>query len=381
MVEALAADLRRAGHDPFFDEQLTGGQPWWDRLLAEIEHCDAFIPGLSRAYVNSMPCRREADYAHVLAKPILPIMFESINPAECADYIAEAHCTWYAQHDTNLILDLMRAVMALPPAPELPDPMPVRPEIPVTYVAAALRSARDRVDAARDLSRDEQRLLLSDVKALMEPSPDAARDLLRVFRTRADLSFQVANEISALLDDDTTVELGGPAQPRPPADPARPFLAPPRLGSAAALCVVGSSALLALTLVVPGFWKRFSDSGAVGLSALHGDPGNYSAAPAYVALALTVVTAATAALRFALARRQPGTRAIRTLAWSTPALAIAAAICVAFAVTNADGAPAGSSAITSWLALALALVVVVSALVALRWRPPPDRTHAPTKSA
>ena len=70
-VDLLAADLRRGGYHPFYDEQLTGGQSWWDQLLTQIEQCDAFVPALTQSYVESRPCRAEADYARALGKPIL----------------------------------------------------------------------------------------------------------------------------------------------------------------------------------------------------------------------------------------------------------------------------------------------------------------------
>ena len=226
LVEALIADLRRAGYDAFFDEQLTGGQGWWDQLLTRIEQCDAFIPALSHTYVNSLPCRREGDYAHGLGKPILPIMLEDMNPAECADYIADAHCVSYVQGDSSAAIDLMRALMNLPPSPALPEPMPERPEIPVTYVAAAIRSAKDRVESIADLTRADQVVLLSDLKMLLSGSHSStAFDLLREFAARTDLTVQVAKEIDALLPRDSPPP--APAADVAPRAPQAPVSLPP----------------------------------------------------------------------------------------------------------------------------------------------------------
>ena len=226
LVEALIADLRRAGYDAFFDEQLTGGQGWWEQLLTRIEQCDAFIPALSRTYVNSLPCRREGDYAHGLGKPFLPIMLEDMNPAECADYIADAHCVSYVQGDSSAAIDLMRALMNLPPSPALPEPMPERPEIPVTYVAAAIRSAKDRVESIADLTRADQVVLLSDLKMLLSGSHSStAFDLLREFAARTDLTVQVAKEIDALLPRDSPSP--APAADVAPRAPQAPASLPP----------------------------------------------------------------------------------------------------------------------------------------------------------
>src|SRR3954447_12834857 len=68
-VEVLATDLRQMDYEPFFDEQLAGGQAWWEQLLGRIEACDLFLPVLSAEYLDSHPCALEAEYAHALNKP------------------------------------------------------------------------------------------------------------------------------------------------------------------------------------------------------------------------------------------------------------------------------------------------------------------------
>ena len=216
-VELLAADLRRAGFEPFFDEQLTGGRSWWAQLLDQIEQCDTFIPALSAAYVQSVPCRREAEYAHALGKPVLPVMVEAMNPAECADFIAEAHCVTYTPGDSSAALDLMRALMQLPDAPTLAGEMPPRPDIPMSYVAASIQGAKDRIESPADLSLDDQIRLMSDIRSLLADHEDTARTLLVELRARRDLTIRIADEIDALLR-----RPADPARAAPTADPKRP---------------------------------------------------------------------------------------------------------------------------------------------------------------
>ena len=38
-VEMLLQDMRRARHDVWVDEELTGGQAWWDTILSTIRAC------------------------------------------------------------------------------------------------------------------------------------------------------------------------------------------------------------------------------------------------------------------------------------------------------------------------------------------------------
>src|SRR5580704_16598418 len=36
IVEELVQDLNDDGHENWFDQRLTGGQEWWDKILSEI---------------------------------------------------------------------------------------------------------------------------------------------------------------------------------------------------------------------------------------------------------------------------------------------------------------------------------------------------------
>ncbi len=228
-VDILANDLRRAGCDVFLDEQLTTGENWWNALLDEIERCDAFVPVLSKPYIVSTPCRLEADYAHALGKPLLPIMIEVMNPDECASFIAEAHCLSYDHADANSVLDLARALMTCPDCPALPEAMPTRPAVPRSYAGLTVQSLRDQLDATDDLTRHQQVLVLADLKAIMtssEVSPSTCRELLLEFSRRPELTFAIATEVAELLsvtpDETVPPESSPAAETHAPAEPTSP---------------------------------------------------------------------------------------------------------------------------------------------------------------
>ena len=42
-IAVVLGDLRALGHDVWLDEQLSGGQLWWDEILGRIRACDAFL--------------------------------------------------------------------------------------------------------------------------------------------------------------------------------------------------------------------------------------------------------------------------------------------------------------------------------------------------
>ena len=195
-VEALAEDLRRADCDPFFDAQLSPGMEWWSQLLGEIEGCDAFLPVLTPSYLGLEPCRREAEYACNLLKPVLPIRIEAVEAPLLAPYIAEPQWVTYDPSDRNSLFSLFRGLRDLRECPPLPVPLPPRPEIPISY----LKPLQDRLAGQVDIPRAEQVVLLSDLKDRINGSErSTVIFLLQTFAKRHDLVVQVAREIDHLL--------------------------------------------------------------------------------------------------------------------------------------------------------------------------------------
>jgi hypothetical protein len=52
VVEQLVQDLADDDHEIWFDQQLTGGQKWWN-ILSEIRHCEIFVAVLTPGFVES----------------------------------------------------------------------------------------------------------------------------------------------------------------------------------------------------------------------------------------------------------------------------------------------------------------------------------------
>jgi len=186
-------------YEPFFDEQLAGGQAWWDQLLGRIERCDVFMPVLSTQYIESNPCALEAEYAHELNRPFLPVTVDAVSPALFRAYLAEAQWVSYNASDRTAVIDLMRVFRNLSQAPPLPDPMPARPQVPISYLTAY----REQIDSPDDLTRAQQSMLLTDLRSRLD-SPDGAvvRTLLEKFAKRHDLVVSIADELNRLLATD-----------------------------------------------------------------------------------------------------------------------------------------------------------------------------------
>ncbi len=43
IAKTLADDIEALGHTVWFDQELSGGQVWWNQILATILKCDIFV--------------------------------------------------------------------------------------------------------------------------------------------------------------------------------------------------------------------------------------------------------------------------------------------------------------------------------------------------
>ncbi len=195
IVENLAGKLTAAGYDPFFDADITGGQAWWDQLLGEIERCDIFVPVLSALYLDSVPCRREADYALALRRLLIPVELGNLDPGSFRTEIGNAQWIPFGIDPDRQILALFRAFNLAPEAPPLPDPMPPRPDVPVSYVVAGILAALDQPE----LNTIQQRGVLAQIEELANEDTQNAVQLLRSFLARPNIYFQIGLDANSLL--------------------------------------------------------------------------------------------------------------------------------------------------------------------------------------
>lgn len=152
VVEKLAADLRNGSYDLWFDDQLAGGQHWWSQILTRIEGCSSFLPIIGAAYLSSQACQLESTYAAALDRPFLPIAVAQVPTQLFPEAIASADWVDYDSAKRESVSTVMRAINGLQTDPPLPDPMPARPDVPLSYMTAP-HSDNARQD---EISRDRQ---------------------------------------------------------------------------------------------------------------------------------------------------------------------------------------------------------------------------------
>ncbi len=212
-AEALVRDLHALGHQAFYDQDLTGGQRWWDTLLDQIQAADVFVPVLSDEYRESQACRVEAEWADALHVSFLPVFTDEQLPGMYDPIIAEANWVGYDPVDRGALAELARGVSSVTKRTP-PEPLPPRPAIPLSYLVVVEREIRGEAE----LGRHRQLAIVSDLRSkLGTRESSGARELLQALRERPDVTFEVATTVDALLStsDPVAPEPAPGTAPRP----------------------------------------------------------------------------------------------------------------------------------------------------------------------
>lgn len=195
-VDALLQDIRRARHDVWVDEELTGGQSWWETILGTIRGADVFVVALSPDWLTSKACAAELHYAVACHRPVLSIMVGKVSPQMAPKVIADSQIVDYVERTPDAAIGLVTALSTMPAAGPLPQPLPPHPPVPMSY----MNTYRERVDEL-SLTFQQQSLLLSELRAHLadEDDRDSALELIRRLRNRGDITESIGKEIDGLL--------------------------------------------------------------------------------------------------------------------------------------------------------------------------------------
>ena len=211
-IAAVLADLRALGHDVWLDEQLSGGQLWWDEILGHIRTCDAFLFLISPASVASEACLAELGYAQDLGRPVIPIELEPMNPAMLPSALGQHQLVNYSEGSRAELMALSRALGRLAGHRPLPEPLPAPPPLPGGYFS----TLRDEIAATDALTMEQQLGVLHRLRARADDaSSEEVLTLLATFRRRDDLYASVAEEADELRDEVTAAAASVPPAPAP----------------------------------------------------------------------------------------------------------------------------------------------------------------------
>jgi hypothetical protein len=226
-VKSLVADLVSLEHEVWFDQELSGGQVWWDTILDQMRACDLFILALTAQAMKSEPCRLEYTYAYELNKPIIPVLLtDDVNIALLPVILQERQFVNYINQDKAALLALNNAIHSTPPAPALPDPLPDAPGIPISPLAA-LQAEIDEPS----LTYESQIALFHRIKDYVDDAQyhHDALILMKELEQHPALLAAVFKEINAYLSD---VEPGRAPLNETPAQPVDVSGQPPTAGAA-----------------------------------------------------------------------------------------------------------------------------------------------------
>ena len=195
MVQALIRELQELGYDAFYDQNLTGGQRWWEVLLDQIQSADGFLPVLTSEYRQSEACHREAVWAESLGIPFVPIDLGQASPDLFEKVVAEANWVRYSLDDRASVARLARALGAMS-KPDLPSPLPPRPAIPISYFAELEREIR----TTPAIPLERQFAIIATLRAKLYTREDAsALIMLSELRNRTDITYSNAVDIERML--------------------------------------------------------------------------------------------------------------------------------------------------------------------------------------
>lgn len=111
-VKALVDDIKALGYDAWFDQELIGGQAWWDKILERIRNCEVFAFALAPESLESKPCQLELNYASDLRKTILPIIVADGVPINLLPPTLSAiHYVDYQRQDKQAYKSLDKAII------------------------------------------------------------------------------------------------------------------------------------------------------------------------------------------------------------------------------------------------------------------------------
>ena len=206
-VGTLRADLERAKRDAWHDAELTGGQAWWDTILAAIRTSEVFLIALSPDWLQSRACKSEYLYAVACGRRVLAVKVGEVRPELAPPEIANSQIIDYRERTADAAIVLVTALATLPPPAALPSPLPVPPPVPMSY----LSTYREQIEAPA-LSFEQQHQLLFALQGELADDDDEQHDtivgLLQQFRKRRDIVESIGRDIDTMLGASTVRAAG-----------------------------------------------------------------------------------------------------------------------------------------------------------------------------
>ncbi len=224
-LEALTTALKRAQQKVWFDQELGGGDAWWNAILEQIRSCEVFIVALSNNWLQSKPSQAELRYAQALNRPILPVKVGPVDSVR-VNPVSTLQIIDYQNPTVDAGIQLVTAIHAMrDKAAPLPSPLPDEPPVPFGYIMRLGNTLSEK-----ELTPQQQLQLLVESRSGLDEDgddPSARSDiaqLLRMLRMRHDVTYRTRTEIDNVLAEIEAKDgapAGSPAAKAPPVKAAR----------------------------------------------------------------------------------------------------------------------------------------------------------------
>jgi hypothetical protein len=207
-VKELVRGIESAHHRVWIDQDLMGGEQWWNVILDRIAAADVFVFALSDSSIMSEPCRVELQWASDLGMPILQIKVGSIRNIHAIPRPENQIVDGMHPDAGFAVVSAIDSMRHLPRQPS--DLQPSRPPIPHAYL---LRLSREI--ESDDLSPSAQATIIDELRRALERERDTGvqgriRKVLHEMAARPYITRHAADDIAGILGRRTqqSVEMG-----------------------------------------------------------------------------------------------------------------------------------------------------------------------------
>ncbi|MDQ2628244.1 MAG: toll/interleukin-1 receptor domain-containing protein, partial [Actinomycetota bacterium] len=200
LVDPLVAVLRSTEQQVWLDEELSGGDAWWQTILDRIRNCTVFLVALSNNSLRSKPCQAELAYARALRRPVLPVQIGPVDSVRVTP-LAATQIVDYRHRNPAADARLTAALASMSRrAVPLPAPLPEEPTVPFAYL---MRLSSDL--AGPELSYRKQAELVFELRSRLDEDcddPTVRSDIVQLLcrlRDRPDVTVRTRTDVDAVL--------------------------------------------------------------------------------------------------------------------------------------------------------------------------------------
>lgn len=200
LVDPLVSVLRSADQHVWLDEELGGGEAWWQTILDRIRCCSVFVVALSNNSLRSKPCQAELAYARALQRPVLPVQIGPVDSVRVTP-LAATQIIDYRMRDAAAHARLVAALQSLSRrAVPLPAQLPEEPMVPFAYL---MRLSSEL--SGPELSYHKQGELLLELRSRLDEDchdPTVRNDIVQLLcrlRDRPDVTVRTRADVDAVL--------------------------------------------------------------------------------------------------------------------------------------------------------------------------------------